>query len=348
MLKLFVAAIKRWTKRAAITIATLIVVATIATWGLLRDRPLLASIDWPAFPEFERERDSVTVTWLGVTTLLFDDGDTQILIDGFFSRPSIADIVFRVPVESDAARINYALDEFQMRRLAAIIPAHSHFDHAMDIGAVANRSSASILGSETTVQIARGAGVPDDQLVLIASGETYLFGEFKVTLFDSAHAPIAWGGAIPFAGTIDAPLQTPAPVNAWREGETYSIVVAHTQGTTLVQGSAGFLQGALDEVRADVVMLGVWGLDGLGRDYAEQYWQALITVTGATRVFPIHFEDYTQPFGEIVLSPRILDDFVKTATWLEEIRETWDTDTRLYLPEFGQPMVLYPSIAPDA
>ena len=123
---------------------------------ILSDRLSLAEIEWAPPTINAATNDAVTVTWFGVTTLLFDDGETQILIDGFFSRPSLADIVFSVPVQSSAAQINYVLDKFSMRRLAAIIPVHSHFDHAMDIGALANRSSASILGSATTVQIARG------------------------------------------------------------------------------------------------------------------------------------------------------------------------------------------------
>ena len=84
------------------------------------DRPALDAIDWEA-PVITTisATDAVTVTWLGVTTLLFDDGDTQLLIDGFFSRPSLTDILLDRPVDNDAAIINYALDEFRMRRLAA-------------------------------------------------------------------------------------------------------------------------------------------------------------------------------------------------------------------------------------
>ncbi|MCH8060533.1 MAG: hypothetical protein IIA11_08745, partial [Proteobacteria bacterium] len=63
---------------------------------------------------------------------------------------------------------------------------------------------------------------------------------------------------------------------------------------------------------------------------------------------PIHFDDYTRPFGEVMLAPRVLDNFVDTAGWLEEIRETWDTDTRLHIPEFGKPIVLYLQAAPEA
>lgn len=340
--------LKRWAKRTAITITSIIVVGAVALVWLWRDRESLDAIEWQPYPHIEPTLDAVTMTWLGVTTLLFDDGQTQVLIDGFFSRPSLADLVLGRPVESDAATINYVLDEYRMRRLAAIVPAHSHYDHAMDIGAIANRSSASILGSETTANIARGAGVPEDQIIVATSGEEYSFGQFTVTLINSTHAPIGWGGSIPYDGTIDEPLSTPAPLSAWRVGKSYSIIVAHPHGTTLVQGSAGFLDNALDGVRADVVMLGVGLLEGLGRDYVEKYWQALVTTTGAGHVIPFHFDDYSQPFGEIALYPRALDNFVDTAEWLEEIGATWDSDTRLHLPEFGKPVVLYPQASPEA
>jgi L-ascorbate metabolism protein UlaG (beta-lactamase superfamily) len=340
--------LNHWARRAAIGGATLLVVASVIVAALWSDRPQLNEIDWPPYPAYEAKPDAVTVTWLGVTTLLFDDGNTQVLIDGFFSRPSIADIVFSAKVQSNAAKINLVLDEYQMRRLAAIIPVHSHFDHAMDIGAIANRSSASIIGSETTANIARGAGVPEDQIVIVESGSIYSFGDFSVRIIDSSHAPLGWGASVPYSGTIDAPLSLPAPVSAWREGKSYSIVVMHPQGTTLVQGSAGFRPGALDDVVADVVMLGAFGLENFGRDYTERYWLSMVTSTGAKRVVPIHFDDYTRPFGHIELGPRIFDNFADSAEWLDEIRKTWDNDARLHLPVFGEKLVLYAPPVPDA
>lgn len=337
-----------WAKRAAIGFAALLVVTSVIIAALWNDRPQLGEINWQPYPEYESRPDAVTVTWLGVTTLLFDDGSTQILIDGFFSRPSIADIVFSANVQSSAAKIDFVMDEYRMRRLAAIIPVHSHFDHAMDIGAIANRSSASIIGSESTANIARGAGVPEDQIVVAVSGSEHSFGEFSVRIIDSSHAPLGWGASVPYAGTIDAPLELPAPVSAWREGKSYSVVVMHPQGTTLIQGSAGFHPGALDDVDVDVVMLGAFGLENFGREYAEKYWLSMVTSTGAKRVIPIHFDDYTRPFGHVELSPRILDNFVDSAAWLDEFRETWDNDARLHLPVFGEQLVLYPPPAPGA
>ena len=339
---------KRYAKRAAIIVAGLIVaLAALATWAW-QERADFA--DTGLHPQVvDAPPDSaVTATWLGVTTLLFDDGETQILIDGFISRPTLFETLARQPVTCDAPMINYVMNEFGMSRLAAIIPAHSHYDHAMDVGAVANRSSASILGSESTANIARGYGVPEDQIVVAESGTPYDFGDFTVTLIRSTHAPIGLRGEVPLAGTVDEPLELPAPITAWREGGSYSILVSHPQGTTIVQGSAGYREGALDDVQADVVMLGVGMLESLGRDYAERYWQALVTSTGATQVFPVHFDDHTRPFGKIELPPRLIDNFARTARWLQDIRDTWDTDTQIYLPVFGEPLVLYPEQTPDA
>jgi len=338
--------LRSWIIRAVITVVAIVAVVSGTLLLLWRDRPSYEEINWPSYPEIDPGPGAVAVTWLGVTTLLFDDGETQLLIDGFISRPNFADVLFGRPVDNDAAKINYVLEEYRMRRVAAIIPVHSHYEHAMDIGAIANRTSASILGSETTANIARGGGVPEDQIVVIEDGSEYTFGNFTVTMIKSAHAPIAWGGTVPYAGTVDEPFSPPAPVSAWREGGSYSVVVAHPSGTTLVQGSAGFRDGALDDVRADVVMLGISMIEWLGRDYTEKYWLSLVTATGAKRVFVIHTEDFTRPFGEITAFPRAIEDITDVAGWLESIRDRWDIDTRLYLPEFGTPVILYPA-APE-
>jgi len=330
---------KRRVKQTAMTLAAVLVVGSIVIVLLWRDRPNLDNIDWPAGPE---PADKIlSVTWLGVTTVLIDDGETQILIDGFFSRPSLADTILGRPVTNDAATINYALHEYGMRQLAAIIPVHSHFDHAMDVGAIAKRTSASVLGSKSTANIARGAGVPEDQIIVIKGGELYEFGQFKVRLVGSRHGPIGWRGSVPLDGNIDEPLTLPQPIQAMRFGGAFSVIIEHPQGTTLVQGSSGFIEGALDSISVDLALICTYGLSSLGKDYAQRYWQAMVTSTGATAVIPMHFDDFTYPFGEVVPFPAFLDNVETAAEWFEEFRDTWDTDTKLYKPEFGRPIAVY-------
>jgi L-ascorbate metabolism protein UlaG (beta-lactamase superfamily) len=330
---------KRRAKRFAGAFAVILAIGAVVLLLLWRDRPSLDNIGWKPGPA--PDQGGLSATWLGVTTVLIDDGETQVLIDGFFSRPALADGILRRPVTNDAAIINYALHEFDMRRLAAIVPVHSHFDHAMDVGEIAKRTNASILGSESTANIARGAGVPEDQVVVAGNGEVYDFGQFKVRLLESRHGPIGWRGSVPLPGTIDAPLEFPAPLQSMRVGTAWTVVVDHPLGTILVQGSSGFVAGALEGVRADLVLLCSYGLSSLGRDYAQRYWQEFVTTTGARAVMPMHFDDFTRPFGEVVPFPRLLDNIETTARWFESFRDTWDVDVKLYLPEFGRPVAVY-------
>lgn len=331
-----------WVRRIVITLAIFVGIASLVLRSIWDDRPSLEDIDWPE-PEVTSTiaTEAVTATWLGVSTLLFDDGETQILIDGFFSRPTLADSVFDRAVDNDAATINYAMNEFRIRRLAAIIPVHSHYDHAMDVGAIANRSKASVVGTESTAQIARGAGVPEDQIIVATTDSSHQFGQFKVTLLAAPHAPIGWNGSVPIDGTIDKPLVMPQPISAFRMGGAWSIIIDHPQGTSLIQGSSGFRKYALRETRADIVFLGVGMLDSIGREHAELLWQHTVTATGAHTVYPVHFDDFTKPFGVIEAMPRALSDMSIIAKWLEQFRDRWDKDVRLYMPRFGEPMAIY-------
>src|SRR5437870_5232391 len=67
----------------------------------------------------------VTVTFLGVSTLLFDDGETAIMTDGFFTRPSLTTVLFE-RLAPDAKRIDDGLERAGVHRLAAVLVAHSH------------------------------------------------------------------------------------------------------------------------------------------------------------------------------------------------------------------------------
>mgnify|MGYP001820790493 FL=1 len=330
---------KRRAIQAAIGVAAVLIIALCVLIYLWRDRPSLDNIAWQTGPE--PANGDLSITWLGVTTVLIDDGETQVLIDGFFSRPSLADGILGRPVSNDATTINYALHEFRMRRLAAIIPVHSHFDHAMDVGAIAKRTSASVVGSESTANIARGAGVPEDQVIVATGDEVFEFGEFRVRLIESRHGPIGWRGSVPLDGTIDEALALPAPIDAMRVGTAWTVVLEHPLGTTLVQGSSGFIEGALADVHADIALLCTYGLSSLGKEYAEQFWQEMVTTTGAKAVIPMHFDDFTRPFGEVVPFPRVLDDIELTSDWFEEFRDTWDVNVRLLKPDLGRPVAIH-------
>lgn len=330
---------------AAVAAVSIAVVLGLLAYWLWQTRAPLDGV--PIDPVARRVPpvDALTATWFGTSTLLFDDGETQILIDGFISRPSLLDQLLDRPVVSDAPAINTFILDNRLDRLAAIIPVHTHLDHAMDIGAIANRSRASIVGSPSAVLIGRGAGVPDEQLVAVGQRTEFAFGQFTVTLVPGLHAGFGWNGSVPLDGAINRPLGQPVRASEFRAGLSFTVVVAHPQGTSIVHASAGPVPRGLEEVKADAVFLGVGMLESLGREYAERLWLDAVTATGATRVFPVHFDDFTKPFGTTVLIPAAIDDFVETAGWLAEFQSVWDRDTTLELPMFGEPITLYISEA---
>jgi L-ascorbate metabolism protein UlaG (beta-lactamase superfamily) len=325
---------------AAGLLGVLALVAALAIAVAWNDRPDPLACGIPAAPEVAPGAQGVRVTWLGVTTLLFDDGETRILTDGFFSRPGLLDLALDRAVAPDVGGIERALAEAGIVRLAALIPVHSHYDHAMDAGEVAKRTGALVVGSASTAQVARGAGLPEERIAVPAEGEPLRFGAFTVTLRRSRHAPID-GGQPPFPGTIDAPLVPPAPVSAWREGASWSITVAHPRGTALVQGSAGYVDGALEGVPADVVLLGVGGLAGLGREYTERYWRETVGRSGARRVFPIHWDDFSLPYGDLRGFPRALGDLGASLGWLSELARAGEPPVRVEALPFRRAVALY-------
>ena len=197
--------------------------------------------------------------------------------------------------------------------VAAIAPVHSHFDHAMDVGAVAIATGATVVGSASTANIARGASVAEARIVTADQRHRADFGRFTVEIIRSAHAPLVDGGP-PIPGTIDAPLKPPARIGDWKEGGSFSIVVAHPAGTALIQGRAGYVQNDLEGVAADVVYLGIGGLGLLGEGHAAAYFEEIVAATGARCAVPVHWDDFTQPFGTIVWRGSI-----QGVEWLHEL-----------------------------
>ncbi len=330
---------QRWATMAISATAIIVVTVYVVLAVLWQNRPDIADLEWPIADVQSEDEGQVTATWLGISTLLFDDGETQILVDGTFTRLSPFDFAVARPVASDIANINYVMDEYRIDRLAALVPVHTHVDHAIDVGRVANRSTALLLGTESMANIALGADVPVDQFQILASGESRVFGDFTVTLIESRHVPTGIGDGGWPTGIIDKPLRQPARFWTWRGGTANSILIRHPSGTALVQGSAGFVDGALATHAVDVAFISVAGLAAQGEEYTRQYWEQTIDATGASRVIPIHFDDFTRPFGEVALFPYIVDDVLAVSPWVSALAE--ESGTRLERPPFGVAIALY-------
>ena len=280
----------------------------------------------------EAKHDSaVTVTWLGVSTLLVDDGNSAILTDGFFSRPALLDVGLR-RLSPSVSRIDACLAHAGIDRLAAVMPVHTHYDHAMDCGVVADRTGAVVVGGESTANIARGQGLSEDRIVVASPGSEMDFGAFGVTLIESHHCP-----PDRFPGVINRPVVPPAKASAYRCGETWSTLIHHRPSAQrlLIQGSAGFVPGALHGQRADIAYLGVGQLGVQSRRYIEQYWEQTVQTVGARRAVLIHWDDFFRPLtAPLRALPYAGDDLDVTLRMLGTLAER--DGVPMHLPQLWQ------------
>jgi L-ascorbate metabolism protein UlaG (beta-lactamase superfamily) len=279
-------------------------------------------------PDLERYRSrfdvpradgDLGVTFLGVATLLFDDGDSAVMFDAFFSRPSLLKVALR-PISPNVDRIDAALHRVGFgdgrRRLGAIVPVHTHFDHAMDSAVVAARTGATVVGGESAANVARGGGLDEDRIQVVADGARATHGAFTLDFVVSEHCP-----PDRFPGTIDAPVVPPVKAAEYHCGEAWSVLLTHASGrSALVQGSAGFAPGALQDRSADVVYLGVGQLGIQSEDYIRTYWDETVTAVGARRVVLIHWDDFFRDLDQPLRAlPFMGDDLDVTMRLFEEL-----------------------------
>ncbi len=305
--------------RLSATIVSIVALCAAALVGYL----LLTSpkIDQTAFDYLETAPTTasptkVTVRYLGNTNLLVSDGVTYILTDGWFSRFSTWKVLSG-KIAPDLDAIDMGLDRAGIAELAAVIPVHSHYDHAMDAPEVAKRTGALLVGSESTANIGRGWNLPETQIKVPGEGEVLTLGAFNITLVRSKHFTFPgdlMGSQAAVGATIDAPLVPPVAVQDYREGGSYSILIEHPSGTALLQGSAGFIPNGLDHLDVDVLFLGIGGLGSQTKDYQDGYWQHVVTATNPSLVVPVHWDSLTHPLSDTpVVANRLWSDVLNFA-----------------------------------
>lgn len=251
-------------------------------------------------------RQVLRVGFLGVTSVLVDDGDTGLLTDGFFTRPALQRVLLG-RLAPDVRRVEQGLTRVGITSLRAVLVGHSHYDHALDAPEVARLTGAVVVGSPSTANLARGYGLPEGQIRVARPGEPLVFGAFRVRFIPSRH-----GAPNAAAGEISAPLTFPARARAFRDGGCFSLLIEHESGKSLlIQESAGFVRGALAEARADIAMISVAMLGCQPESYRRAYFSETAGAVGAKVIYPLHYDDFFRP---LEVSPRPMP------RWMDDLR----------------------------
>ena len=224
----------------------------------------------------------VVLTYLGVAGWQVADGARALLVDPYFTRADIKDSS-AVLSPDEAAIARHAPEHAD-----AILVEHSHYDHLLDVPSIARRTGALVIGTESTLNVARAAGIESSHLRLAQGGETFEIGPFSVRAIRGLHSLIGEETAL-----IPREIKLPMATKAYAEGNTLQYLVRVEQRTILFVGSANFIESELEGLRPDVAVLAV-GLREKIPDYSCRLMRAL----GRPRlVLADHFDAHWKPLG---------------------------------------------------
>jgi len=125
------------------------------------------------------ESDTVVIRWLGNANFELAHKGQVFLFDAYFDRTP----------RSHKIGVTAA----DVKKAAAILVSHAHFDHISDIGAVARQTGAPVVGAPITIETARKLGAPEQQLVVAKGGESMKFGDATVEIALAQHSTIQPG-----------------------------------------------------------------------------------------------------------------------------------------------------------
>ncbi len=259
---------------------------------------------------------SVKVTFFGVSTLLFDDGETQILIDGFFSRPSIW-AVLTSNISSDTTLISNIISQYKMDRVKGIFTTHSHYDHAFDVAFVAKKTNSPLFGSLSTLNIARGGGLKDKQMQEYKPYQKFELGKFSVQIIPSVHSQpnsLADDGV-----EILQPLSQPVNFKKLSEGGSYDFLISHKGKNIFVKASPNFKEGILDTVRADYVFMGIPTVGKKEVAWQNKFYKQTVGKLKPKLLVPIHWDEFMKPLSkDLVMLPNYADKTYKSFDFMIE------------------------------
>jgi L-ascorbate metabolism protein UlaG (beta-lactamase superfamily) len=243
----------------------------------------------------------VTVTYLGVNGYLLRSSDTAILVDPFFSRVPLREVLFKAPIRNSPEAIAFARRQAAMPgRVDAFLITHSHFDHAFDVPALQRELGGKVITSETGAFLCEAMGTPRRDLHPSRPGDVHYAGGAAIRVLAARHDLVL--GTLPYPGLISAPLEsTPTHAADWRLGTPLAYLV-EIGGKRIYLESGGIVGYPPSVTGVDLAIVGTAVGEGKGR-YAEA-----VRALRPRFVLPSHQDHFFNPL-ESGFHFSVLSDF---------------------------------------
>jgi len=224
------------------------------------------------------------VEWTGAAGFRLACEGVVVWIDPYVTRLSFADYVRRRVIRASDAMIARHVD-----RADAILVGHTHFDHALDVPAIARRTGARVFGSASCASLMRLHG---QGATVVEPNRDYEVGPFRFHFVPSTHSKLHLGMSVPSDGELTCEHLDELVPQAYRCGQVWGIAI-EVAGTRLYhQGSADLLDDEIpDRDRGiDAFLCGI-----AGRRFTPRFLERVCARLSPSVIVPTHYDDFFQP-----------------------------------------------------
>ena len=249
--------------------------------------------------------DQVVLKYLGTAGWEITKGTTTILVDPYLSRingpaPPGGGSGHSIPGDTrpaykwtDIVTPDIAAIDAHIQHADFVLVTHTHYDHILDVPHIALKTRATVLGTESTENVLRAYGVPEDQLITVRGGEDYQFHGFSLRVIPSIHSPLDHKH---YYSSATAPAGMKAPLTLEQihpEGGTLAYLVRFPEHQILVFGGNNYIEREIVGLEPDVVLMGAGAsrnelYDYTGRLMRDLHYPAL--------VLPTHWDNFLVPY----------------------------------------------------
>jgi L-ascorbate metabolism protein UlaG (beta-lactamase superfamily) len=246
------------------------------------------------------QKHPIKLKYFGTAGWEITDGEITVLVDPYITRAKLgtgpgvsSDDNRETVLRSDIFVSDTVLIDSLITKADFILVHHSHFDHLADVPYIAKKTGAKVIGTETTRNILRGYGIPEEQLYPVKGGEDYQFDNFSVQVIPSIHSALNDKHYIDSKTYTETP-NTPLKVSEFIEGGSLMFLARFANHTILTMASMNFVERELVGQEPDILLAGV-NRSQLG---LYQYNQRLLKVTNYPKIIiPTHWDNFRLPYG---------------------------------------------------
>jgi len=291
--------------------------------------------------ESPKKPSELLLKYLGTAGWEITDGTTIILIDPYLSRingpappgggsghPAAGD-TRRAYNWSDITTPDTAAIDEHIQRADFVLVTHTHYDHILDVPYIALKTRATVIGTESTENVMRAYGIPEQQLITVRGGEDYQFSGFSLKVIPSIHSPLDHKR---YFSSATAPPGMKAPLTLEQihpEGGTLAYLVRLGGHQILGFGGNNYIEREIAGLEPDIVLVGAGASRKEIYDYSGRLMRALHY---PALVLPTHWDNFLLPY-EASQQPALeaLQSFVQEITVVSP-------KTKVIVPKYFQPI----------